>query len=53
MQDIYEEIEKLEKELSTYPKGYISRKVLNGKERFYLQWAENGKTISKYIKNNE
>ena len=53
MQNIYEEIEKLEKELSTYPKGYISRKVINGKERFYLQWAENGKTISKYIKNNE
>lgn len=53
MQSIYEEIEKLEKKLSTYPKGYISRKVINGKERFYMQWAENGKTISKYIKSNE
>lgn len=30
-------------------KGYISRKIINGKEQFYLQWNDNGKVKSKYI----
>ena len=47
---IAEQIAALEKELSTCSNGYISRKVINGKERFYLQWTENGKLKSRYIK---
>ncbi len=53
MHSIAEQISALEKELSACPVGYISRKVINGKERFYLQWTENGKVKSRYIKANE
>ena len=35
--------------LKTLPKGYLSRKVINGREYFYLQYKENGKVISRYI----
>ena len=51
--EISKEIEALEKELSHYPNGYISRKIINEKERFYLQWTEDGKVKSKYIKSDE
>ena len=44
---------KLEKELAESINGYISRKVIKGKERFYLQWTENGKLKSRYIKAGE
>ena len=44
-EEILEEIEKL-------PKGYISKKNIQGKEHFYLQWNERGKKISKYIPNS-
>lgn len=53
MHNIAEQISALEKELSACPVGYISRKVINGKERFYLQWTENGKVKSRYIKADE
>ena len=53
MADITEEISKLENQISELPAGYISRKIINGKERFYLQWSENGKVKSKYIKNDD
>ena len=46
-------IEELEFQIAQLPVGYISRKMINGKERFYQQWSENGKVKSKYIKNNE
>lgn len=50
MKSISEQIAALEKELSECQNGYISRKIINGKERFYLQWTENGKLKSRYIK---
>jgi len=53
MSNISEQISALEKELSTCINGYISRKIINGKERFYLQWVENGKIKSRYIKSDE
>lgn len=37
------------RKLSLLPKGYISKKIINGKEQYYLQWTENGKKKSKYI----
>ena len=40
-------------ELKSLPKGYISRKVIRGRETFYLQWKENGKVKSKYLKHDE
>ena len=48
-----ERIREIEQELAAMPTGYISRKIINGKERFYLQWTENGKLKSKYIKASE
>ena len=39
--------------LESLPKGYISKKVIHGKEYFYLQYLENGKIISKYVKEQD
>lgn len=39
--------------LKTLPKGYLSRKVINGREYFYLQYKENGKVISRYVPSYE
>ena len=50
MAEIREQIKQIEKELALLPTGYISKKIISGKERFYLQWTENGKLKSKYIK---
>ncbi len=43
----------IENALSELPIGYISRKVIRGKERFYHQWSEDGKTKSRYLKISE
>ena len=43
-------VEKLRIELASLPKGYISNKTIGGKVRHYLQWTENGKIKSRYIK---
>ncbi len=48
-----ERIRQIEEELAAMQAGYISRKIIGGKERFYLQWTENGKLRSKYIKASE
>ena len=46
-------IAKVEQEISELPKGYISKKEINGKNYCYLQFRENGKVKSVYIKNDE
>lgn len=43
-------IDELEQELAMLPQGSITFKMIKGKEQPYLQWNENGKTKSKYIK---
>lgn len=53
MEDIFSQILELEKQISSLPVGYISKKLISGKERYYQQWTENGKIKSKYIKNDE
>ena len=53
MNSVSEKIKALEEELSQCRNGYVSRKVINGKVRFYLQWMEDGKLKSKYIKDEE
>lgn len=40
-------------ELESLPKGYISKKIIHEKEYFYLQYKENGKIVSKYIRAND
>lgn len=44
---------RLSEELSALPKGYISRKNINGKTQNYLQWWENGKLKSKYVRKDD
>lgn len=34
-------------------KGTIVKRLIRGKERFYHQWRENGKTMSRYLKPDE
>ena len=53
MEDINIQISDLESQIASFPVGYISKKMINGKERYYQQWTENGKIKSKYIKNEE
>lgn len=43
----------LNKRLNELKNGYISKKTINGKERYYLQYRLGNKIISKYIKNDE
>ena len=51
--DINKRIMELENEIAILPQGSINIKKINGKEQPYLQWTENGKSKSKYIKKNE
>lgn len=50
---VNDRIKVLQEEISQLPKGYISQKNIQGKTRYYLQWSENGKKKSKYIKDGE
>ena len=51
--DINNRIMELENEIAMLPQGSINIKKINGKEQPYLQWTENGKSKSKYIKKTE
>ena len=46
---IENELLKIQKEIEELPNGYISKKNINGKTKYYLQWSEEGKKKSKYI----
>lgn len=43
----------LENEIAVLPQGSINIKKIKGKAQPYLQWTENGKSKSKYIKKDE
>ncbi len=47
--NIQNELLQVQKEITELPAGYISKKIINGKTRYYLQWTENGKKKSKYV----
>lgn len=51
--DIKKRINELENQIAALPQGSINIKKINGKEQPYLQWTENGKSKSKYIKKGE
>ncbi len=53
MPKVSERMKEIEEELARLPIGYISKKRIGGKDRFYLQWTENGKLKSRYIKADE
>lgn len=46
-------IARIEQELGELPRGYISEKKINGKTYFYLQYKENGKVKSVYLKGDD
>lgn len=50
----YERIQRtealIEKEMEKLPKGYISKKKINGREYSYLQFRDGSKVCSQYIK---
>ena len=43
-------IKEIEKQLATLPAGKLTYKNIKGKMQPYLQWTENGKEITKYVK---
>lgn len=43
----------IEKEMKSLPKGYISKKKIKNHSYYYLQYRENNKIVSKYIKQSE
>ena len=51
--NIDDKIKVLQRQIEALPNGYISQKTINGKVRYYLQWSEDGKKKSKYIKDGE
>ena len=48
-----EKIQELERQIAALPIGYISKKTINGKTRYYHQWTENGKKHSQYPRDGE
>ena len=52
MEDLKSIYIRLKKEYDELPQGYISKKTINGKIQYYLQWRENGKMKSKYIRSD-
>lgn len=42
--------EELTRQLNDLPRGYISTKTIKGHEYHYLQWLENGKIKSSYVR---
>ena len=48
-QENQNELLQVQKEIAELPAGYISKKIINGKTRYYLQWSEGGKKKSKYV----
>lgn len=53
MSNEYAKMTELEQAISELPQGSITYKKINGKKQPYLQWTENGKSKSKYIKVTE
>lgn len=46
---LYQRLCRIPSELSSLPRGSISRKTINGKQYAYLQRRENGKMMSRYL----
>ena len=51
--ELLEKNAKLSAEIAALPKGYISRKNINGRVYYYHQWSENGQKRSRYLRDDE
>lgn len=47
------EMENIESRIALLPKGSITKKVIQGKDRYYLQWREGDKVRNRYVKEAE
>jgi len=47
------EVEQIECQIAILPKGSITKKVIQGKDRYYLQWREGGKVKNRYVSSAE
>lgn len=47
------ELSSIHEELMRYPKGNLRKRIINGKEYYYLQYREGKHVKSRYIKSNE
>lgn len=50
MENFMNRIQDLEQRIAALPQGNLVYKQIKGKKQPYLQWKENGKTVSRYIK---
>lgn len=50
---IIQKIAELTEKIGKLPKGYISKKTVNGNVYFYHQWSEGGVKKSKYLRDEE
>ena len=53
MENTEKRLDEILDEISKLPVGHITHKTIRGKSRMYLQWREDGKTKSRYIKTEE
>jgi len=53
MEDKLIQLEYLKDKINDLPNGYISKKTIKGKIKYYLQWQNEGKKKSKYIPNEQ
>lgn len=53
MDELQKRLQDIEEQMALLPKGTISMKTIRGKQQPYLQWSENGRRFSKYIKLKE
>lgn len=52
-QEKLRQIAKITAQIGGLPKGYISKKQINGKVYYYHQWSQSGVKHSKYLRDNE
>ena len=52
-QELLNEIAELAAQISELPKGYVSKKTINGKTYYYHQWSEGGVKQSRYLHDDE
>ena len=50
---LLEKLQDMRSQIDILPRGYISKKMIKGKQYFYLQNRVNGKVLSKYIKEDD
>ena len=53
LKELKKEITLVEEKIASYPRGNVSFKTIKGKKQPYLQWTEDGKRHSKYLKLDE